>query len=65
MWQIWIVFYVESCGLSSAEYRVHLAGVNRLSACREFFGVHSWQNGTKCRDGVSVVVSFPSCLAGF
>ena len=31
-------------------------GVNRLSACREFFGVHSWQNGTRCRDGVNVLV---------
>ena len=34
---------------------------NRLSARREFCGVHSWQNGTRCRDGVkvlSVVVSF-------
>ena len=29
--------------MSSAEYRVHLVGVNRLSACREVFGVHSWQ----------------------
>ena len=38
--------------MSSAECRVHLVGVNRLSACREFFGVHSWQNGTRCRDGV-------------
>ena len=28
--------YVESCGVSSAEYHVHLVGVNRLSACREF-----------------------------
>ena len=34
------------CGVSSAEYSVHLVGVNRLSACREFCGVHSWQNGT-------------------
>ena len=30
-------------------------GVDRLSACREFFGVHSWQNGTRCRDGVNVL----------
>ena len=30
-------------------------GVNRLSGCREFFGVHSWQNGTRCRDGVNVL----------
>ena len=28
-----------------AECRVHLVGVNRLSACR-VFSVHSWQNGT-------------------
>ena len=27
MWQIWIVFYVESCGVTSAEYRVHLVSV--------------------------------------
>ena len=27
----------------------------RLSACREFCGVHSWQNGTRCRDGVKVL----------
>ena len=39
-WQIWSVFYVESCGVSSTEYHVHLVGVNRLSACRKFFGVH-------------------------
>ena len=41
--------------MSSAECRVHLVGVNGLSACREFFGVHSWQNGTRCRDGVNVL----------
>ena len=29
--------------------------MNRLSACREFCGVHSWQNGTRCRDGVKVL----------
>ena len=31
-WQnlVWIVFYVEGCGASSAEYCVHLV-------CREFF----------------------------
>ena len=46
---------MESCGVSSADCRVHLVGVNRLSACREFFGVHSWQNGTRCRDGVNVL----------
>ena len=49
------MFYVESCGVSSAECRVHLVGVNRLSACRKFFWVHSWQNGTRCRDGVNVL----------
>ena len=36
----------------STEYCVHLVGGNRLSACREFCGVHSWQNSTRCRDGV-------------
>ena len=41
--------------MSSAEYRVHLVGVIRLSACRKFFWVHSWQNGTRCRDGVNVL----------
>ena len=40
--------------MSSAECRVHLVGVNRLSVCREFFGVHSLQNGTRCREGVNV-----------
>ena len=47
--------HVEGCGVSSAEYSVHLVGVNRLSACREFCGVHSWQNGTRCRDGLKVM----------
>ena len=41
--------------MSSAECCVHLVGVNRLSACRKFFWVHSWQNGTRCRDGVNVL----------
>ena len=50
-----MVFYVESCGVSSAECHVHLVGVNRLSPCRKFFWVHSWQIGTRCRDGVNVL----------
>ena len=29
--------------------------MNRLSACREFCGVHNWQNGTRCRDDVKVL----------
>ena len=28
--------------MNSAEYCVHLVGVNRLSACRKLFWVHSW-----------------------
>ena len=32
MWQIRIVFYVEGCGVSSVEYRVHL-----VSACVKSF----------------------------
>ena len=43
--------------MSNTEYLVHLAGMNRLSAFREFV-----VNGTICRDGV---VSFPSSLVGF
>ena len=29
MWQnlVWIVFHMEGCGVSSAEYRVHLVSV--------------------------------------
>ena len=51
MWQnlVWIVFYVEGCGASSAQYRVHLVCVE------SFFVVHSWKNGTRCRDGVNVL----------
>ena len=32
-----------------------MADMGRLSACREFCGVHGWQNGTRCRDGVKVL----------
>ena len=39
----------------TAEYLVHSMRTNRLSVCREFCGVHSWQNGTRCRDGVKVL----------
>jgi len=40
------------------------AYMGRLSACTEFCGVHSWQNGTRCRDGVKVLWChwFPSSL---
>ena len=42
--------------MSSAECCVHSEGVNRLSACRKFFfWVHSWQNGTRCRNGVNML----------
>ena len=46
---MWIVFYVEDYEVSSAEYCVHLVSVQRV------FVVHSWQNGTRCRDGVNVL----------
>ena len=36
MWQIWMIFYVHSCEVSSTEYRVHLVRVNRLSVWRVF-----------------------------
>ena len=29
--------------------------MDRLSACREFCGVHGLQNGTRCSDGVKVL----------
>ena len=29
--------------------------MNRLLACREFCGLHSCQNGTRCGDGVKVL----------
>ena len=47
----------DMVGVSNTEYLVHLVGMNRLSAFREFV-----VNGTICRDGV---VSFPSSLVGF
>ena len=50
---------MEDCGVSNAEYLVYLVRMNRLSACREFCGVHSWQNGTRCRDGVKVCGVIP------
>ena len=40
-----------SCGLSCAEYCIHLVGVNRLSACREFWCAEL----ARCRDGVNVL----------
>ena len=30
---IWIVFYLEGCGVSSAEYRVHLVSVESFPLC--------------------------------
>ena len=41
--------------VSEAKYLVHSMHMGRLSACREFCGVHGWQNGTRCRDGVKVL----------
>ena len=40
-------------------------GVDRvMHTFRGFCGVHSWKNGTRCRDGESIVVSSPSSLVG-
>ena len=33
MLQIWIVFYVEGCGVSRAEYSVHLVSVETIVLC--------------------------------
>ena len=46
---------MEDCGVSNAEYLVHLVRMDMLCACREFCGVYSWQNGTRFRDGVKVL----------
>ena len=50
---------MKYCGVNKAEYLVHLVHMNRLSACREFCGVHIHvvgnMNGTRCRDGVKVL----------
>ena len=46
---------MKYCGVSNAEYLVHLVCMDRLCACREFCGVYSWQNDTRCRDGVKVL----------
>ena len=42
-------------GVSKAECLAHSMHRGRLSTCREFCGVHGWQNGTRCRDGVKVL----------
>ena len=46
------------CSFSASEW---------LSVCRKFCGVHSWQNGTRCRNGVKVLWChwFPSSLVAF
>ena len=33
----------------------HLLGVNTLICICHVCGVHSWQNGTRCRDGVELL----------
>ena len=34
---------MEYCGVTKLSTLVHLVHMNRLSACREFCGVHCWQ----------------------
>ena len=36
---------MEDDGVSNAEHLVCLVSMNRI---REVYGVHSWQNGTRC-----------------
>ena len=50
------------CGRLSAECHIYLVGVNTIMECREFCGVHSWENGTRWCE--TFVVSFPSSLVG-
>ena len=33
--------------------------------CREYLVVHSWQNGTRCRDGVNVLWCLPILFGWF
>ena len=42
---------MEDCGDSNVECCVHLVDVDRVIIFRGFCSVHSWQNGTRCRDG--------------
>ena len=43
---------MEDCEESNAECCVLLVGVDRVMYIfRGFCGVHSWQNGTRCRNG--------------
>ena len=49
-------FNAEGCGVSSAEYCIHLVSVHRgLGACRKFCGVCSWENRTRCWGGVKML----------
>jgi len=34
---------MEDCGVSNAEYLVHLVCMNRLRACRVLWGMRTWQ----------------------
>ena len=48
---MWIDGRLWSIG--NAEYLVYLVCINRLN--RQFCGVKSWQNGTRCRDSMKVL----------
>ena len=55
-WQIWVIFYVYKTVEWAKLSTLFIQCIwNRLSACSEFCGVCSWQNGTRCRDGVKVL----------
>ena len=57
---------MEDCGVSSAEWRVHLVGVDRGNVLfRRFCGVHSGKMAQDVGMVESIVVSFPSSLVGF
>ena len=56
---------MEGCGVRSAEclvcvyLSINLMGVNRPKCMQRVCGVHSGQNGTRCRDGVKVMWCHP------
>ena len=61
---------VTSHRLSSSEIQIEASKekskeLEVMYIFRGFCGVHSWQNGTRCRDGGKYCGSFPSSLVGF
>ena len=63
--KIWIVFYVEDCGVSSADCHVRLEGVERIITLESFVVCIVGKMAQDVGMVESIVVSFPSSLVGF